>query len=93
MTRRARESLPQVLDIIPFRVTLSDRSYIEWDIHEGLYRVAYYQRKVAKEHDLRSAIAVAMKKQPYSPIVDIVMSYLEERDEYVNSLGPKEMVQ
>lgn len=93
MTKRAHESIPKIMDIIPFRVTLSDRSYIEWDFKEGLFRVAYYHRTAAKGHDLRSAIGIAMRKQPYSPIVDIIMSYLEERDEYVNAASSKEMVQ
>lgn len=81
------------MDITPFRVVLSDRSYIEWDKSEGLYRAVYYHRTAAKGHDLRSAIGVAMRKPPYSPIVDIIMNFLEEREEYVNTLGPKEMVQ
>ncbi len=77
----------------PFRVTISDGSYIDWDKKDGLFRVAYYKRSTAKEFGLRNAIALATKKPLYAPLVDILMKFIEEREEYANAISSKEMVQ
>jgi len=77
----------------PNEIVLSDGSFLRWDKHEGLYRIAYYKRNSIKELDLRSGIALAMKKPPYSPVVDVIMKYLEERGEIEHAASSETMVQ
>ncbi len=89
MTTRTKDSLKQAeaSRSAPFTVTLTDGSYIQWDKKDGLFRVAYYQRKAIKEHDLRSAISLAMKKKMYSVQMDEIMRWIESRPEYEGLLN------
>lgn len=71
----------------PQTVRFTDGSYLQWDWHEGFYRVAYYHRSAKKGSDLEMTIALAMKKPIHNFRVKNVFDYISKSDEYA-AVGP-----
>lgn len=63
----------------PNEVKLSNGSYLLFDTKDGTYRVAFYERRVARSGDLLQAVASAMKKREWDKQVKEVVKFIEER--------------
>lgn len=61
----------------PNRLNLKNGSYILWDTVEGVFRVAYYERRQGKGGDIKLAISVAIKKPLWSKEVQQISEYIE----------------
>lgn len=80
MNRAVEAKITETVE--PNMVRLSDGSYIQWDWLDGMYRVAYYERKAQKGSDLEMTIALAMKKPLHNSRVKDIFKYISKTDEY-----------
>jgi hypothetical protein len=75
----------------PFRVNLTNGSYLQWDYHEGHFRVAFYNRTTAKSSDMEMCIAIAMKKPLHNKAVHDLFKFIQGTEEYeeINAASTK----
>lgn len=66
----------------PYRVELSNGSYLLWDWTDGKFRVAFYTRTSAKSSDLEMCIANAMKKPIHNKAVADLFGFIKVTAEY-----------
>jgi len=62
----------------PNKIELADGSYILFDTKEGIYRVAFYERRLAKSQDLEIALSLAMKKPAHNKGLREVLKFIAQ---------------
>lgn len=67
---------------LPFKVELTNGSYVLWDWKDGIFRVAFYNRTTAKSSDLEMCIANAMKKPIHNKAVVDLFGFIKITAEY-----------
>lgn len=64
----------------PNEIKLSNGSYLRFDFSNGVWRIAFYERRSIKSADLANGIALAMKKPLHNSSVKEIIKYLELTD-------------
>lgn len=71
----------------PYKIILTDGSYILWDWQDGFFRVAHYKRSTKKGSDLEMTVALAMKLPVHNSKVKSIFKFISRTDEYA-AFGP-----
>jgi hypothetical protein len=66
----------------PYLIRLTDGSYVQWDKHQGFYRIAYYERRAQKGSDFEMTLALAMKKPLHNSKVKRIFAFVSATEEY-----------
>lgn len=66
--------------VTPNRLNLKGGSYLLWDIADGRFRVAYYERRKGEAGTILAAISIAIKKPIWSNEVKQISQYIEEQN-------------